>query len=143
MRRGQDLWPDSRDYAIPTVGRIAVQCTVIDDALVKAGLCWLAMLAARTRLDAVIVLPSLADAEWLTCALPQHTLDELVRGNIVRTSDSSLQLLIAHEVMPRAWPHNVVLSLGLTGLDEARIDRMNPAASFVVRISGCKPVTMQ
>jgi hypothetical protein len=122
------IGPDS--YSSPTQQCTMVECWTLDEALLKAGVYWLAMKADRTQLDAVIVVPHLADAHRLSCALPAPTLEQLVAGNIVRMNRGSLFLITPSEVTASARQHAVVLGVGLSPRELARVSRMNPAEAL-------------
>ena len=112
---------------------IADECATIDEVAVRTAVFWLAVQAERTRLDAVIVVPTLKAATCLSDALPSHSLDALIAGNIVRMNRGSLLLLTPDEVMPQTRRHQVVLAIGLTDRELAKVERMNPAALCVLR----------
>jgi hypothetical protein len=120
----------------PVNSRITFDCSAVDDAAIRTAMFWLAARAAERDFDAVIVVPTLDDADCLACVFPFPILRELVNGNIVRLNRGSLFLVTAREVMPQSRRHHVVLALGLTDDELARVDRMNPAALCVVRRAG-------
>jgi hypothetical protein len=126
----------SSDAPSPVNSRIIFDCSAVDDAAIRAAMFWLAARAGETDHDAVIVVPTLDDADCLACVFPFQILNDLVNGNIVRLNRGSLFLVTAREVMPQARRHHVVLAIGLTDDELARVERMNPAALCVVRHSG-------
>jgi hypothetical protein len=124
------------DAPSPVNSRITFDCSAVDDAAIRTAMFWLAARAAEQDFDAVIVVPTLHDADCLACVFPFPILHQLVNGNIVRLNRGSLFLVTAREVMPQSRRHHVVLALGLTDDELARVDRMNPAALCVVRRAG-------
>jgi hypothetical protein len=114
--------------------RMTFDCSSLDEAAMRTAVFWLAECADRTNLDAVIVVSTLADADCLSCVFPVDVLSQLVAGNIVRMNRGSLFMMTAREVMPQTRRHHIVLTIGLTDDELARVDRMNPAALGIVRL---------
>jgi len=121
---------------VPDDGRIIVEYETVEDSAVQTAVFWLAAQAERTGLDAVIVVPTLNAATCLSGALPNHSLNELIDGNLIRFNRGSLLLMTPPEVMPQARRHHVVLAIGLADRELARVERMNPAALCVLRRTG-------
>jgi hypothetical protein len=113
-----------------------VGCQAIDTAILKTALHWLATAALKTRLDAVIVVPTIAAAEALDCALPEASLGPLIAGNLVRMSWGSLLLITPAEIIPSARRHVVVLGVWLNRRERELVSLMNPAASLVTVHAG-------
>jgi hypothetical protein len=136
MRPIEGARPDDSDRWVPTqaLRRSAGHCRAINRDLLEASLHWLAAEADRTRLDAVIVVPSLSEADYLACVLPKMTVNELVAGNIVRMDRGSLRLMTPPEATWSTRQHVVILGLGLNDEERERVDRMNPAALCVVTV---------
>ncbi len=107
---------------------ILMECGAIEAAVLRVSLYWLAMEARSRRVDAVIVVPSINDAEHLACALPARLLNNLIAGNIVSMNAESLQLLTSEEVMPQTRRHQVVLTIGLPERDLERVGRRKPGS---------------
>ena len=106
MRQGLEARRGAVDRLAPARGRrIVAECTTIDEAIVRTAVYWLAAEAARSRLDAIIVMPSGHEHQALACALPSPILQDLIDGKIVRMNRESLQLMAPHEVMPQVRQH--------------------------------------
>jgi hypothetical protein len=118
----------------PRLGTL--RCDGISRSLLEAGLEWLAVEADRLRLDALIVVPSLAFADCLASVLPLMALDALVGGNVVRMNHGSLCLVTPSEILRSTRRHAVMLCLGLNHAEREMADRMNPAAQCVVAVTG-------
>jgi len=114
--------------------RMTFDCSSLDEPAIRTAIFWLAECAERTDHDAVIVVSTLAAADCLSCVFPMDILKQLVAGNIVRLNRGSLFMMTAREVMPQTRRHHIVLTIGLTDDELARVVRMNPASLGIVRL---------